>query len=164
MRCGASDLGAGPFRRPYELGRLTGLGLVSIYGLAYAIGEIAHFANPKKLVAYLGLNPASAKAEIGTAREFSNVMVAVPFVHCSGKPPRVCCRWKILRATGAWPSPCAAAETRPRLPWPASSPSPPRTFSWAPSYRCPSKSASMAKSSSLPRALGISTASAAWAV
>ena len=118
---GASDLGAGPFRRPYELGRLTGLGLVSIYGLAYAIGEIAHFANPKKLVAYLGLNSASAKAEIGKAREFSNVMVAVPFVHCSGKPPRVCCRWKILRATGAWPSPCAAAETRPRLPWPASS-------------------------------------------
>jgi transposase len=41
----------------FKLGRLTGLGLVSIYGLACAIGEIARFANPKKLVAYLGLNP-----------------------------------------------------------------------------------------------------------
>jgi transposase len=40
-----------------KLARLTGLGLVSIYGMACAIGDIGRFANPKKLVAYLGLNP-----------------------------------------------------------------------------------------------------------
>ena len=40
-----------------KLARLTGLGLVSIYGLACAIGDIGRSANPKKLVAYLGLNP-----------------------------------------------------------------------------------------------------------
>jgi transposase len=40
-----------------KLARLTGLGLVSIYGLACAIGDIERFANPKKLVAYFGLNP-----------------------------------------------------------------------------------------------------------
>jgi hypothetical protein len=66
-----------------KFARLTGLGLVSIYRLACAIGDIGRFANPKKLVACLGLNPASAKAEIGKAREPSNVMVAVPSVACS---------------------------------------------------------------------------------
>jgi len=45
-----------------RLARLTGLNLISIYGLASAIGDIHRFANPKKLVAYLGLNPSVSQS------------------------------------------------------------------------------------------------------
>lgn len=40
-----------------RLARLTGLNLVSIYGLTSAIGDVTRFSHSKKLVAYLGLNP-----------------------------------------------------------------------------------------------------------
>ena len=40
-----------------RLARLCGLSLVTIYGLTAAIGDITRFAQSKKLVAYLGLNP-----------------------------------------------------------------------------------------------------------
>ena len=41
----------------FRLWRLTGLNLITIYGLASSIGDVRRFTNPKKLVAYLGLNP-----------------------------------------------------------------------------------------------------------
>ncbi|MEO7724607.1 MAG: transposase [Chthoniobacterales bacterium] len=53
-----------------RLARLCGLSLVTIYGLSAAIGDIQRFANSKKLVAYLGLNPSvcqSGNYEGGTA-------------------------------------------------------------------------------------------------
>lgn len=40
-----------------KLARVSGLSLVTIYGLMAAIGDINRFANAKKLVAYIGLNP-----------------------------------------------------------------------------------------------------------
>lgn len=40
-----------------RLWRLSGLNLITIYGLVSSIGDIRRFSNPKKLVAYLGLNP-----------------------------------------------------------------------------------------------------------
>jgi transposase len=46
----------------FRLARLTGLNLITIYGLASAIGDIRRFANPKKLVAYFGLNPSVAQS------------------------------------------------------------------------------------------------------
>jgi transposase len=45
-----------------RLARLTGLNLITIYGMTSAIGDIHRFANPKKLVAYLGLNPSVAQS------------------------------------------------------------------------------------------------------
>jgi transposase len=40
-----------------RLTRLCGINLITLYGLIAAIGDINRFANSKKLVAYLGLNP-----------------------------------------------------------------------------------------------------------
>jgi transposase len=45
-----------------RLARLTGLNLITIYGMTSAIGDVRRFANPKKLVAYLGLNPSVAQS------------------------------------------------------------------------------------------------------
>ncbi|MEO6971112.1 MAG: transposase [Chthoniobacterales bacterium] len=45
-----------------RLARLCGLSLVTIYGLQAAIGDIARFAQSKKLVAYLGLNPSVSQS------------------------------------------------------------------------------------------------------
>lgn len=45
-----------------RLARLTGLNLISICGLASAIGDVHRSANPRKLVAYLGLNPSVAQS------------------------------------------------------------------------------------------------------
>lgn len=45
-----------------RLARLTGLNVISIYGVVSAIGDIHRFANPKKLVAYLGLNPSVSQS------------------------------------------------------------------------------------------------------
>ncbi len=45
-----------------RLARLCGLSLVTIYGLEAAIGDIARFAQSKKLVAYLGLNPSVSQS------------------------------------------------------------------------------------------------------
>src|SRR5213079_359603 len=40
-----------------RLTRLCGINLITLYGLIAAIGDINRFANSRKLVAYLGLNP-----------------------------------------------------------------------------------------------------------
>jgi transposase len=40
-----------------RLTRLCGINLITLYGLIAAIGDIKRFANSRKLVAYLGLNP-----------------------------------------------------------------------------------------------------------
>src|SRR5206468_9965308 len=40
-----------------RLTRLCGINLITFYGLIAAIGDINRFANSRKLVAYLGLNP-----------------------------------------------------------------------------------------------------------
>src|SRR5438132_1148833 len=40
-----------------RLTRLCGINLITLYGLIAAIGDIRRFANSRKLVAYLGLNP-----------------------------------------------------------------------------------------------------------
>jgi transposase len=40
-----------------KLARLSGISLVTMYGLSAAIGDITRFGHSKKLVAYLGLNP-----------------------------------------------------------------------------------------------------------
>lgn len=45
-----------------RLARLTGLNLITIYGVVSAIGDIRRFANSKKLVAYLGLNPSVSQS------------------------------------------------------------------------------------------------------
>lgn len=53
-----------------RLARLCGLSLVTIYGLAAAIGDIHRFSQSNKLVAYFGLNPSvcqSGNYEGGTA-------------------------------------------------------------------------------------------------
>jgi hypothetical protein len=45
-----------------RLARLCGLSLVTIYGLAAAIGDIQRFAHSNKLVAYFGLNPSVSQS------------------------------------------------------------------------------------------------------
>jgi transposase len=40
-----------------RLSRLCGISLITLYGLVAAIGDVTRFANSRKLVAYLGLNP-----------------------------------------------------------------------------------------------------------
>ena len=45
-----------------RLARLCGLSLVTIYGLAAAIGDIQRFSHSNKLVAYFGLNPSVSQS------------------------------------------------------------------------------------------------------
>lgn len=45
-----------------RLWRLTGLSLITIYGLVSAIGDIRRFSHSRKLVAYFGLNPSTSQS------------------------------------------------------------------------------------------------------
>src|SRR5439155_635942 len=48
-----------------RLTRLCGINLITLYGLIAAIGDINRFANSRKLVAYLGLNPSVCRSGEG---------------------------------------------------------------------------------------------------
>ncbi len=45
-----------------RLTRLCGISLITLYGLISAVGDIARFANPRKLSAYFGLNPSVSQS------------------------------------------------------------------------------------------------------
>jgi len=45
-----------------KLTRLCGISLVTLYGLVAAVGDVRRFAQSKKLVAYLGLNPSVSQS------------------------------------------------------------------------------------------------------
>jgi hypothetical protein len=45
--------------------RLLGVGIINAFGIVAIVGDIERFATPKKLVAYLGLNPGRKKSGNG---------------------------------------------------------------------------------------------------
>lgn len=45
-----------------RLTRLCGISLITLYGMVAAVGEVRRFAQSKKLVAYLGLNPSVSQS------------------------------------------------------------------------------------------------------
>jgi transposase len=131
-----------------RLARPCGLSLVTIYGVQAAIGDIQRFAHSNKLVAYFGLNPSicqSGNYEGGTAlkrhgRGPLRALLIQSAPRNSSKSPTRC-------KSGAWPSPPAAAVTRPPWPWRENSASPSGTSSRATSS-APSNASTLSRPSS----------------
>ena len=73
-----------------RLTRLCGISLVTLYGVVSAVGEVRRFAQSKKLVAYLGLNPSVSQSGHFEGSEALNAVAEERCARCSSNRARSC--------------------------------------------------------------------------